>query len=75
MDGTYFIPPRLYDRQRPDRWLPGYYSAVYVVREEIVDLSSIRWLRVLAHVEAGEQPVGATSKKVGPASWRHLTAA
>jgi hypothetical protein len=75
MNGEYFIPPRLYDHQRPDRWLPGYYSAVYVVRQEIEDLSSIRWLKVPIRVEAGETELGATNMKVGPATWRLITAA
>ncbi len=75
MNGVYFIPPRLYDRQCPDRWLPGYYSAAYVVRQEVADLSSIRWLKVPMHVKAGEQQRGATSMKVGPATWRNITAA
>ena len=75
MNGEYFIPPRLYDRQRPNRWLPGYYNAVYVGRQEIANLSSIRLLKVPMQMKAGEQPLGATSMKVAPATWRHITVA
>nr|WP_199043133.1 hypothetical protein [Dyella sp. ASV24] len=75
MNGEYFIPPRLYDCQLPDRWLPGYYSAVYVVRQHIADLSLIPRLKVPIRVKAGEKELGVIEMKVAPAIWRHITVA
>lgn len=75
MNAVHFTPPRLYDWPGPDRWLPGYYSAVYVVRQEVADVSLMQWSKKPPHVKAGEQEQGAPWRKVGPATWRHLTEA
>jgi hypothetical protein len=34
----YLIPPQRYNSQEPVRWLPGYYSSTYVIRQGATDL-------------------------------------
>lgn len=37
MNAMYFIPPRPYEGQEPNRWLFGYYSAFYMMLHKVPD--------------------------------------
>jgi hypothetical protein len=39
MNAMYFIPPRPYEGQEPNRWLSGYYSAFYMMLHKVPDLN------------------------------------